>query len=243
MWTPNWQSPHSLRRTENNRLVSHTHDIVETHGYAQEYWWMHVSAFKQGNIATVGLFRMAETFWTNVQLLRYLVRKPAHAPICTHTHTRTHAHTHTHLSCPVLSWPLEGVININLLVHGFFVCVHRDLQHSWTICGRLYIGLSPSVLPLYWLASLCLALMPLEASLPTESSPTLPACNLTLGSCHFAGLCHEPAVQVPLVSCTCALPDHIGWSGCTFVQPTAERRMNIAWAWPSLLVLVQASAS
>ena len=75
MWTPKRQSPHSLRRTENNRLVSHTHDIVETHGYAQEYRWTHVSAFKQGNIATVGLFRMAETSRTNALATRTFSKK------------------------------------------------------------------------------------------------------------------------------------------------------------------------
>ena len=32
-------------------------DIVETHGYGQEYQWVHAPAFEPGNVATVGLFR------------------------------------------------------------------------------------------------------------------------------------------------------------------------------------------
>ena len=33
-------------------------DIVETHGYVQEYQWAHVPVFEQGDVATLNLFRM-----------------------------------------------------------------------------------------------------------------------------------------------------------------------------------------
>ena len=41
-------------------------DIVETHGYVQEYWWVH--AFKWDNVATVGVFRLQKPSSAEYQL-------------------------------------------------------------------------------------------------------------------------------------------------------------------------------
>ena len=157
-----------------------------------------------------GILTVVHMRW--IQCLRCLL-----VPIYRHAHdsftcSQDIANLHTHLSCPVLSlhcplgsrvFPLEGAINV--FVRGFFVCAHWDLQQSWTICGRLYTGLIPSVLPLacFYLSGTC-ASWGLPAFGKFSRTPCM---RLASGELSFVGLCHEPAVQVPLVSCTCALPD------------------------------------